>query len=649
MKASFDRFLWLLFLASLASAGAMTLSAQTPQDPSAPQDPQGFLRDYTKGPGSFPFFYRSYQEQPIPPMVLENSPRLRDLIRDGKLELSLADTLALAIENNLDIAVQRYLRPMAHADVLRARSGQAARGVSGASVPGGLSAGAIGAGITEASGGGGTGSAGGITGGGGAVSVPQVGAFDPSVSFNFSWDRATSPLNSQVVAGLPTVTTYTTAFSGSYAQLFPTGTSYFLTLIGQRQSSTQRNLLFNPAVVSRFALGFNQPLLSGFGRLPNERFLLVAQNNLRISEEGFRQQVVTTIVQVTNAYWDLSAFQENVRVAEQALAVAQKLYGDNKKQAEIGTLAPLDVVAAESEVAARQRDLVVAQTSLQTQETRLKNLLSKKPDPALDAAQVSLTDRLPEPRDADVPKLPDALTTAFNNRPDLRQTEGNLQNQNLSIRFTRIGLLPNGSVFGLYAGAGLQGNTVPTATSPIVTAAGAGDSLQQTFGGDFPEYAGGLSLNLSLRNRAAQADNLRAQLEGDQLEISLQRTRNQVALEVRQAATGLVQGKAQVQAAHQATRLTQETLDAEQKKLAAGISTPYQVVLRQRDFQTAQRAEVQAVVNYAKALVELDRATGTTLNRNGIELLDAWSGSVSRLPTPPFNVQGFTTQTEGNR
>lgn len=643
MKAGFDRFLWLLFLASLASSGAMPLSAQTPQDP--PQDPQGFLRDYTTGPASFPFFYRSYQEQPIPPMVLENSPRLRDLIRNGKLQLSLADTLALAIENNLDIAVQRYLRPMSHVDVLRARSGQAARGVSGASVPGGLSAGAIGAGVTEASGGGGTGSAGGITGGGGAVSVPQVGAFDPSVSFNFSWDRNTSPLNSQVVAGLPTVTTYATAFSGSYTQLFPTGTSYFLALTGLRQSSTQKNLLFNPAIVSRFALGFNQPLLSGFGRLPNERFLLVAQNNLRISEEVFRLQVVTTIVQVTNAYWDLAAFQENVRVAEQALAVAQKLYEDNKKQAEIGTLAPLDVVAAEAEVAARQRDLVVAQTSLQTQETRLKNLLSKKPDPALDAAQVSLTDRLPEPRDADVPNLPDALTTAFNNRPDLRQTEGNLQNQNLSLRFTRNGLLPNGSVFGLYAGSGLQGNTT---TAPFKTA-GAGDSLQQTFGADFPEYAGGLSLNLSIRNRAAQADNLRAQLEGDQLEISLQRTRNQIALEVRQAATGLVQGKAQVQAAHQAVRLAQQTLDAEQKKLQAGISTPYQVVLRQRDFQTAQRAEVQAVVNYAKALVEVDRATGTTLNRNGIELLDAWSGTVSRLPTPPFNVRGFTTQTEGNR
>ncbi|MBI3894369.1 MAG: TolC family protein [Acidobacteria bacterium] len=635
MKVRLDGFLWLLLLGLLASGGAITISAQSPQDP------QGFLRDYTKGPSSFPLLYRSYQEQPIPPLVLESSSRLRDLIRDGKLQLSLADALSLAIENNLDIAVQRYLRPMAHADVLRAKSGQAARGVSGASVPGGLSAGAIGAGVAEASGTGGTGSAGGITGGGGAVNVRQAGAFDPAIGFNFSWDRATSPLNSQVVAGVPTVTTYATAYSGSYAQLFPTGVSYSLSLSALRQSSTQQRLLFNPAVVSRFSLGVNQPLLNGFGRLANERFLLVAQNNLRISEEVFRQQVVNAVIQVTNAYWDLAAFQENVRVAEQALAVAQKLYEDNKKQAEIGTLAPLDVVAAEAEVAARQRDLVVAQTNLQTQETRLKNFLSKKPDPALDAAQVLLSDRLPEPRDVDVPNLQDALTTAYNNRPDLRQQEGNLQNQNLSVRFTQNGLLPQTAIFGLYAGSGLEGNT-------LATTGGARDSLRQTFGGDFPEYAGGISLSLPIRNRAAQADNLRAQLESSQSEIGLQKTRNQIALEVRQATTGLIQGKAQVEAAHQASRLAQQTFDAEQKKLAAGISTPYQVVLRQRDMETAQRAEVQAVVNYAKALVEMDRSMGTTLNRNGIEMLDAWSGTISRLPTPPFNVRGFTTQPEGN-
>jgi len=636
MRTPRFRMAWLLWV-SLCGLGALA-----PLNAQGPQDPQGFLRDYSKGPSWFPLFLHVYQEQPIPVTTLENSPRLRDLLRDGKLELSLADALALAIENNVDIAVQRYVRPFAQADVLRARSGQAARGFQGGSVPGGLSAGAIGAGVTEASGGGGLGGAGGISGGGGAVQIGRSGSFDPAVNFNFSWDRVSSPLNTQVVAGVPAVTTNATAYSGSYTQLFPTGTSYFLALTGLRQSSTQRSLLFNPAVITRFALGFNQPFLNGFGRLPNERFLLVAQNNLRISDEVFRQQVVSTVVAVENAYWDLAAFAENVRVAEESLAVSQKLYEDNKRQAEIGTLAPLDVVAAEAEVAGRERDLVVARTNLQLQETRFKNLLSKKPETALDGARVVLTDHMPEPRDADIPEMQDAFTTAFNNRPDLRQAEGNLQNQNLSIRFTENSLRPGGAVFGLYAGSGLQGDTA-------ASVAGAGESLRQTFGGDFPEYAGGLSLSLPIRNRASQADNLRAQLEGNQLEVGLQRSRNQIALEVQQAIIMLIQGKAQVESAHQAGRLARQTLEAEQKKLQAGVTTPYQVVLRQRDLSAAETAEVQAVTNYSKALVELDRATGTTLDRNGIQLGDALNGTVSKMPTPPFSVRGFTRGNEGSR
>ena len=599
-----------------------------------PQDPQGFQRDYTVGPDWFPSFYRPYQQQTIGPLILENSRRLADLIRDGKLELSLADALALVIENNLDIAVQRYTVPMAQADILRTQSGQAARGVQGALVPGGLQVGALGAGISEASGGGGLGSAGGITGGGGAVQIGQTGSFDPAFSLNFSWDRVTSPLNTTVVSGIPNVTTYATAFTGSYTQLFPTGTSYFLNLNGLRQSSTQQNLLFNPAVITRFAVGFNQPLLNGFGRLPNERFLMVARNNRRISEEVFRLLVVNTVVQVENMYWDMSAHQENVRVAEQSLAVAQRLYEDNQTRAEIGTLAPLDVVAAEAEVAARERDLIVARTNLQQQEARLKNLLSRRVQPELDAARIVITNRMPEPQDTDIPELQNALTNALANRPDLRQAEGNLQNQEISTQFTQNGLLPRGSVFGLYSGAGLQGNAEGVR-------AGAPGSLWQTFRGEFPEYAGGFNLTVPIKNRAAQADNLRSQLERNQLEVSLQRSRNQVSLEVQQAIIGLIQGKAQVEAAHQAVRLGRETLEAEQKKLQAGVTTSYQVILRERDLISAELAEVNAVAGYAKALVEMDRSMGTTLDRNGIRIGDALSGTVSRMPTPPFSVRGF--------
>jgi outer membrane protein TolC len=598
---------WLLIatLALLAPSRAMAQGGQTPTS---------FLHDFSQGPGWFPTLFAPYQPQPVPPMQLETSPRLRDLIHDGMLELSLSDALALAIENNLHIAVQRYVKPLAESELLRARAGQ------------GLTAG-----------GGGF--------GGGAVNVSPSGSFDPTVTLGFSWDRVSAPLNNTVVEGTPTSVSYATAVNTSYSQLFPTGTNYTLSIGGVRRSSNTVTL-FNPSVATNFSLGVNQPILNGFGTLPYTRNLMIASNNQRTSMETFRLQVIDTIVEVQNAYWDLAALTENVRVAERSLAVSSRLLEDNQRQVEIGTMAPLDVVAAEAEVAARERDLIVAQTSLQLAETRLKTMLSKQVDPDLDSARIVITDRMPEPRDPDIPDVQNALTNAMNNRADLRQDENELQNQNINRQYTHRTLLPTGSVFALLAGSGLQGNCalIGVACPGNVVQAGVASSLNQTFGLDFPEYAGGFSMTLPLRNRAAQADNLRAQMEQHQSEIDLRRSQNQIALEVRQAVIGLVQGKAQVEAAHEAVRLAQQTLEAEQKKLTAGVSTPYQVILRERDLVDAQQSDVLTVVNYAKSLVEMDRSMGTTLDSNGILLQDALSGNLSRMPTPPFSVRGFSTQ-----
>src|SRR5689334_10037713 len=373
------------------------------------QAPQGnaLLRDYSKGPSWFGNFTAPYRQQAISPISLENSPRLRDLIHDGKLQISMADALALAIENNLDISVERQVVPMSQTDVLRASAGSAARGFAGASIPLGLSAGALGVGVSTAVAGGGIGNAGGISGGGGAVNIPPVGTFDPTINYNFSWDRTVEPLNTLIVAGVPTVTGYSASYSGSYTQLLPTGTSYFVSLNGLRSSSTQQSLLFDPAVATRMSMGFNQPLLSGFGFKSNRRFLLVARNNENVSGAIFQNQLQLTIVQVENAYWDLAQFQENVRVAEQSLTTAQRLYDNSKRQAEVGALAPLDVVSAQSAMAASERDLVIARSNLQIQEITLKNLLSKRIDSDLEAAQIVTTDPLPEPRDSDIPSLPD--------------------------------------------------------------------------------------------------------------------------------------------------------------------------------------------------------------------------------------------------
>lgn len=626
MHRIFFRFVGPALLLLSAPYSAVPLLAQSSSAQSSGARGEIFERDFSEGVDTFPGIFRPYQSQPIAPPRLDNSRRLSDLIKDRTLTLSLGDALALALENNLDIEIQRYIVPSARTDVLRARSGQAARGFQGALVPGGLNVGAIGAGVSAAGGGAGVGGAGGITGGGGAVQVGPTGTFDPSLTVNFSQDHTESPLNTQVVAGVPAVTTDSTALTSSYAQLFPTGTSYFASLTTIRQKSNQQFLLFNPAVISRFSVGGNQPLLRGFGLLPNERFILVARNNQRVSEDLFRLQLTNVIVGVENLYWDMASLQENVRLAEQSLEVALKLYQDNQARAEAGTLARLDVLAAQSEVANRRRDLIVARTNLEIQGTRLKNALSRRTTTDLDAARIVTTDPLPAVRAGGIPDLEKALETTLARRPDLSQALNNERNQDIATRFTRNGLLPDLSAFGLWAGAGLAGNTTSGSR------AGLGESFEQAFTGDFPEYAGGLTFNLPIRNRAAQADDLRAQLESNQLQITTQRLRNQIVLELRQALIQLQQGQAQMDAAQEALTLARATRDAEMTRQQAGLSTPYEEVLRQRDVVASGLAALQARTTYAKALVELDRATGTTLERRGVVFRDALTGEVSSLP-----------------
>jgi outer membrane protein TolC len=608
---------------------AVLLSAATAQAQQAITSNSSTLPSYVAGPSWFPSVLKPYQQEALKPPVMENSPRLHDLIRNGKLRLSMADALALALENNLDIAVQRFLHSIAEADVLRTSSGQAARGIPGALLPSGLNQGALGIGVNNSQGAGGVGSAGGISGGGGAVQIPQAGTFDPAVNFNFSLDKTNSPLNTLQVAGVPQVTTNSTAFTGSYTQLFPTGTSFTYNLNGIRQDTTQQFLLYNPAIISRFAIGVNQPILNGFGYLPNKRFMMIASNNLKTSDEILRQQVTATVVQIENAYWNLAAAEQAVLAAQTALDVANRLDKDTKARLEIGAVAGIELTSTGAAVAVAERDLIVAQTNFQLQEAQVKRLLSKQIDPELDAAGIEITDDLPEPSERDVPELNTALAAALEERPELHIAQQDLAKQDITSRFTKQGLMPNVSVFSLYAGAGLAGDNAKLN-------AGAGKSLSQDFAAEYPEYASGVSVVIPIRNRSAQADNLRARLEQQQLEVGTQRLKQQVALEVRQAMVSLSQGKAQVAASNQALKLAGQAVDAERAKLDAGASTTYNVILRQRDLVSARQAQIGASVAYAKALVDMHRATGATLKENGIELNDALTGEITKRPSPPF-------------
>ena len=581
--------------------------------------------DFSANTNWFPKFYKPYQSRQLPPPDLSNSKTLNQMIREGKLELSLAQLEQAVVENNLDIAVARYYNSMAQADVLRAKGGQAARGVdaAGGSVPTELFAAAIGAAVGGIGNLGGIGVTGSISGQQRAVNITPRGAFDPAFLMNFSWDRTTSPLNTLVVAGSPAVTPNTTFYQFGWQQAFTSGTSFSVQMSNQRQSTTQQNLIYNPTVISRMSVNLTQQLMSGFGFTVNRRFQTVARNNLKIVREWFRQQVVTTLAQAQNSYWDLVSSQEQVRSSEQALRAAQQLLDDNSKMEKAGTLAPLDVTQAKAEVAARQRDLIVAQTNLQTQEMALKIYFSKEITDALGDASIKATDPLPEPQASDIPPLPEALTTAMQNRPEVPQVEGTVFNNEVAVKFTRNFLKPTFNVFGLFATAGLYGNRLALNSAggaPILVSGGLAQELTQFIHFKYPEYAVGFALSIPLRNRSATADNGRAQLDERQSETNLERTRNQIDLEVRKALIGLLQTKSQVAAAHSAVEFNQQNLDADQKKLRAGVLTPYDVTLAQRDLLAAELAEVQAQASYAKALVELDRATGTTLEKNHMDL-----------------------------
>jgi outer membrane protein len=428
-----------------------------------------------------------------------------------------------------------------------------------------------------------------------------------------------------------------------------TGTSVVVALSGSRQSTTSLNTLFNPQVPTGLTLGFNQKLLNGFGYRANAKFLRIAKTDLNLADSTFKQQVITTVTNVLNLYYTLLSDRENVRVAEHALAYAQKLLSDNKRQVEIGTLAPIEVVRAESEVAADEQNLIVAQTNYLQEQELLKTAISKQVGPQLAGVQIDATGQLPTPSPADIPPLEQALKEAEANRPEVRQAGLNIRNQEITIQAARNALLPTFDIFGTYAPTGLSGNSLvcppstalagnvcqPGTVTPALATGGLSNALGQVFRGHYPDYSFGATLQIPLRNRAARADMATALLQVRQLNVQLQQAKNQVDQDVRNAEIAVTQAKARIAAAVKATTLARETLDAEQKKFQLGESTVFLVIQAERDLVTAQGNEVQARANYAKALTQFGQATGTTLARNNIELSEALSGQVNRNPNIP--------------
>jgi outer membrane protein len=671
MMKQFARTLMATLLTVLLSVG--TLPSVSAQEAGAAQAPSGEPKvpnspapsvslgsskfQFTRAPKAFPNLIAPYMPIKIGEPGVTNTPRIEQMIHDGKLELTLQDSVELALANNMDIVVARYSPWLADTDILQTLSGGQGRGTQGAAF--GFS----------------------------TARVPTL-SLDPIVSSTLSFDRQSIPINNPFISGTGTsavsgLQTHTAQYNFSVSQGFTSGTTVSVAWDNTRSSSSSPVNSFNPAVQSSLYLVVSQQLLNGFGFAANRRNILISKNNRKIADLAFAQQAITTVTNTINTYWELVYARQNVDVQQQAVTVAEKLYNDNKKQLEIGTMAPLDVTRAESELATDRQNLIVAKTAQLQQEQNLKNAISKDPLATnFVNVQVIPTDKPTSPEAVEAPSFEDALREAFAKRPDLQEQFYNLRNADIETRANRAALLPTATLNARYGSQGLSGNSallsstpiagseivgsdglpilvkdaagnnvpifVPATSSTVVGTKqdGLGTAQSQIFHNDFPDYAVYLNLQIPIRNRSAQADSQRAILTQRQQQAVMQQLKNSALLDVRNTYIALVQDRARVEAAAKARELQQQTFDAEQKKYQLGASTVYNVILTQRDFITAQGTELRALADLVEAKANYERAIGRTLEVNRVTIADAQSGVPEKDTLIPGTLNGKVVGTD---
>jgi outer membrane protein len=603
---------------------------------------------YVKPASHFPNLIGPYIARQVPEPTFGNTPRLETLMKDGKLMLSLSDAVTLALENNLDLAIARYNLNIADTDILRAKSGASVRGVATGLVQGtpGGGIGGFGTGASGAGAGGTTGGAGGAgTGASGLVESTlgtgaPVDTYDPILNAGLRIEHGTFPLSSNVLSGqVPFLQQNLGIANFNYFQAFRSGTSMSVDFDNSRSTDNTTTSTLVPQVQSGFRFTLRQRLLSGFGLGPNTRFIRIAHNNREISDVAFRNQVIATVSQIQNIYWDLVNAYEDVRVKERSLALADKTLSDDREQVKLGALAPIEVLRAESEVAARNQDLLLSQNELQLQELLIKNAITRDlSDLVVASAPVVPTDTMSISEQEAVTPVQDLIGDALSHRPELAEARIDLHNRDLSRKATANAMLPTMDLIAWYGASGIAGeqNLNNTSLPPgTISRSGFPNAFATLFRNDFPDYAIGLNITIPLRNRAAQADEIRSQLEYRQAQLRLQQLQNQIGIEVRNAQFALQQNRARVNTSRKARELARQTLEIEQKKYGLGASTSYQVLQFQRDLAQAESNLVTAMSAYEKSRVELDRVTGLTLSHSGIELQDAESGHVGVVPSLP--------------
>ena len=637
-------------------ANDTTGQAGLPQAPAPTPTEPLFLRDtgidYTKPKSHFWNPLAPYTATNVPALQFGNSSQLGALLRDGKIYLSLGDAVTLALSNNFDIAIQRINLDIADTDILRAHAGSSLRGVST-----GLLTNTIGGTTTTITTGGGPGATsqgvgGGGTGVGGIVVSTNGGGplpenLDPVLTGQLEYEASTQPqLNTLFSGGLNVLTTDTGTYNFNYAQGFLTGTQLTVGFNNTRVTTDNPFSNYSPSLTTSFRATATQHLLQGFGWGVNGRFIVQAKNDRRITDSAFRQQVLYTINQVENIYWALVSAYEDEQAKERQLAQSSQLTSDNRKQLEIGTLAPLDVVNSDSAVASDKQALVASKTNLEYQQLVMKQAIARNlSDPQLSQAPVIPTDRVALDRlpEEDTP-VEDLVKQAYSNNPQIEQAVLNMKNNEITIKAFKNGLLPVVDAYAFYGGSALGGaqnanalnlNTGQPYAPGTFPSVGYGDVFQNTFNNNAPDKGVGVNMTITLRNRTAQADQARSQMEYRQSEMRLQQLYTLIRIQVTNQQYALTNDRAQVQAAQAARDFAAQSLEAEQKKYKLGASTTANVLQQGRNLATGENNLISATAAYARDRAQLFQLMANTLDRYGINIESAARGVAGVAPVIP--------------
>jgi outer membrane protein len=558
--------------------------------------------------------------------VFEDSPRLASLVRGGNAYLSLRDAIAIALENNLDVELQRLGPRFAETDVKRTQAGALPRGI-----PLSVREGPKGAGADMLAPSLGPGAETNLSIAGqlqlGAGRTPP--AMDPVLTGRIRRDHLTAPQLNSFVVGTPALITDASTANFAVQKGFLSGGELSVTFDNSHQTVNHRRYDLTPFNASALGVTFTQPLLRGFGRSLNTRYIRIAANSRTQSELAFQQQVISTVAAVVRLYWDLVSLNEDVKVRRQALERAEKLLSDNQAQVEAGTRAPIEVVRARAEVARSQRDLIAAQSLVRQQETALKDYLTRRTvtDPWLRAVRIIPTDPLRVDRSERLPPAEELAETGWRQRPDIAQAQIQLDSTRLALKGSKDGLRPSLDLVAMTRHNALAGDVNPLNlpgaaphTPDSLLVGGYGTALAQLLRRNYPDYGVGVQLTIPLRNRTAEADHARDRLALRQQELRLQQLKKQIHTEMENVLIGLEQARAALEAAEREREFQEQALAAEEEKLAVGASTTFLVIQYQRDLAQARSAEVAAQAGYVKARAAVDRASGRLLEVYGVSV-----------------------------